>query len=148
MEILIGFITFILVLVCLFLMLLILIQLPKKEAGAGIAFGGSAADALFGAGSGNALTKLTKYSASAFLGIAVLLSFLNSYAHSDAQRSRKLEQNVTEAAGSARANTPTPSAAPASPATTTNIVSGPLVAPTGESNTPGILTPAPAPARP
>ena len=55
----IGLLTVILVLDCLFLVLLILIQLPKKEAGAGIAFGGGATDALFGAGSGNALTKIT-----------------------------------------------------------------------------------------
>src|SRR3954451_17118429 len=80
MSLLIGFLTFVLVMNCLFLILLILIQLPKKEAGAGIAFGGAATDALFGAGSGNALTNLTKYSASLFIGMAVLLSVLNMHA--------------------------------------------------------------------
>ena len=49
-----------LVLNCLLLILLVLVQLPKKDAGAGMAFGGGAADALFGAGSGNVLTKITK----------------------------------------------------------------------------------------
>src|SRR3954452_3841916 len=78
MSLLIGFLTFVLVMNCLFLILLILIQLPKKEAGAGIAFGGGTTDALFGAGSGNALTKLTKYSATLFLGLALLLTVLNS----------------------------------------------------------------------
>jgi len=48
------------------LILLVLIQLPKKEAGAGVAFGGGATDALFGAGSGNALTNITKYVVVAF----------------------------------------------------------------------------------
>ena len=43
-----------------------LIQLPKKDAGAGLAFGGGATDALFGAGSGNVLTKITKYAATVF----------------------------------------------------------------------------------
>jgi preprotein translocase subunit SecG len=81
MILLIGFLTFVLVMNCLFLMLLILIQLPKKEAGAGIAFGAGATDALFGAGSGNALTKMTKYSASFFVGLSVLLSVLNIRAH-------------------------------------------------------------------
>ena len=38
---------------CVLLILLVLVQLPKKEAGAGMAFGGAATDALFGAGSGN-----------------------------------------------------------------------------------------------
>ncbi len=55
-----GILTVLLVLNCLVLILLVLIQLPKKDAGAGMAFGGGAADALFGAGSGNVLTKITK----------------------------------------------------------------------------------------
>ena len=52
---------------CILLVLLVLLQLPKKEAGAGMAFGGAATDALFGAGSGNVLTKITKYVAGHFL---------------------------------------------------------------------------------
>ena len=78
MELIIGFLTFILVVDCLVLILLILIQLPKKEAGAGVAFGGAATDALFGAGSGNALTKMTKYTASLFILLALGLSLMNS----------------------------------------------------------------------
>jgi preprotein translocase subunit SecG len=78
MSIVSGFLTVILVLNCLLLILLILIQLPKKEAGAGLAFGGGATDALFGAGSGTALTKVTKYCAGLFLGLSLLLSVLNA----------------------------------------------------------------------
>ncbi|MBI2946931.1 MAG: preprotein translocase subunit SecG [Verrucomicrobia bacterium] len=78
MSLVIGFLTFILVVDCFLLMLLILIQLPKKEAGAGVAFGGAATDALFGAGSGNALTKMTKYTATLFLILAFSLSLMNS----------------------------------------------------------------------
>src|SRR5689334_8255643 len=96
MSLLIGFLTFILVMNCLFLILLILIQLPKKEAGAGIAFGGAATDALFGAGSGNALTKMTKYSGSIFVGLAVLLSVLNM--HAARQGSRRLEEELSRQA--------------------------------------------------
>src|SRR4051812_29185076 len=96
MTLLIGFLTFILVMNCLFLMLLILIQLPKKEAGAGIAFGGAATDALFGAGSGNALTKMTKYSGSLFVGMAVLLSVLNMHAAGEGRR--RLEQELAKQA--------------------------------------------------
>jgi preprotein translocase subunit SecG len=59
-------------------MLLILIQLPKKEAGLGTAFGSGATDALFGAGSGTALTKITKYSAGIFLGLSMTLSVLHA----------------------------------------------------------------------
>jgi preprotein translocase subunit SecG len=74
----IGILTFILVLDCFFLILLILIQLPKKEAGLGQAFGGSTTDALFGAGSGTVLTKITKYSAGTFFAITFLLSILSA----------------------------------------------------------------------
>jgi protein translocase SecG subunit len=79
MAFVIGVLTFILVLDCLVLVLLVLIQLPKKEAGAGVAFGGAATDALFGAGSGNVLTKTTKYSAGAFFILALTLSLLQSH---------------------------------------------------------------------
>jgi preprotein translocase subunit SecG len=78
--ILIGILYLILVVTCLFLGLLILVQLPKKDAGAGMAFGGGAGEALFGAGSGNVLTKLTKYSATTFLVLALLLSVIVSKA--------------------------------------------------------------------
>lgn len=80
MGFLIGLLTVILVLNCLVLILLILIQLPKKEAGAGTAFGGGATDALFGAGTGNALTNLTKYAATLFFVLAIGLSLLNARA--------------------------------------------------------------------
>ena len=53
MSFIAGILTFFLVINCLLLILLVLVQLPKKDAGAGLAFGGGAADALFGAGSGN-----------------------------------------------------------------------------------------------
>ncbi|HYG33883.1 MAG TPA: preprotein translocase subunit SecG, partial [Clostridia bacterium] len=72
MGFVIGLLTFIMVLDCLALVLLVLVQLPKKEAGAGLAFGGAATDALFGAGSGNVLTKITKYAAIVFFVLAVL----------------------------------------------------------------------------
>lgn len=66
-------ITFILVINSLLLILLVLVQLPKKDAGAGLAFGSGAADALFGAGSGNVLTKVTKWATIIFIALAVVL---------------------------------------------------------------------------
>lgn len=74
----VGVLTFVLVVLCLLLILLVLVQLPKKDAGAGMAFGGGTADALFGAGSGNALTKITKYTAIGFLGLSLFVGFLQS----------------------------------------------------------------------
>jgi preprotein translocase subunit SecG len=77
MSFLIGLLTVVLVLNCLVLIFLVLIQLPKKDAGAGLAFGGGATDALFGAGSGNVLTKITKWSAGIFFGLAIVLSLMS-----------------------------------------------------------------------
>jgi preprotein translocase subunit SecG len=79
MNILIWLFTFLLVVDCLVLILLVLIQLPKKEAGMGQAFGGGATDALFGAGSGTALTKLTKYTAGIFFVVTLLISMLHGH---------------------------------------------------------------------
>lgn len=77
------FLTLVLVAICLFLILLVLVQLPKKDAGAGMAFGGGTADALFGAGSGNALTKITKYTAVAFLLLSLVLGWLQGTSGTD-----------------------------------------------------------------
>lgn len=79
MSIVIWLLTFFLVIDCLFLILLVLIQLPKKEAGMGQAFGGAATDALFGAGSGSALTKVTKYTAGIFFALTLLVSVLHGH---------------------------------------------------------------------
>jgi protein translocase SecG subunit len=85
----IGILTVFLILNCLFLMLLVLVQLPKKEAGMGQAFGGAATDALFGAGSGNALTKMTKYATIVFFVLTLSISILN--AHQSRARKSRLE---------------------------------------------------------
>ena len=78
MVLLIWLFTAVMVVDCAVLVLLVLIQLPKKEAGAGLAFGGGATDALFGAGSGNVLTRITKYAAGAFFILAIVLSMMQS----------------------------------------------------------------------
>ena len=80
MMILTWLLTFLLVLDCCILVLLVLIQLPKKEAGMGQAFGGGATDALFGAGSGTALTKMTKYTAGIFFALTLLLAVMHGHA--------------------------------------------------------------------
>ena len=86
MGFIIGLLTFAMVLLCGILILLVLIQLPRKEASAGLAFGGTATDALFGAGSGTVLTKITRYAATAFFVLALLLSILQSRFHSPSSR--------------------------------------------------------------
>src|SRR5471032_2498293 len=81
MSFIVGILTVVMVLNCAVLILLILVQLPKKDAGAGLAFGGGAADALFGAGSGNALTKITKYATIVFFALALVIGVLQDRSH-------------------------------------------------------------------
>src|SRR3974390_1617792 len=114
MGFLIGLFTVVMVLDCLVLIFLVLIQLPKKEAGAGLAFGGSATDALFGAGSGNVLTKITKYAATVFFVMAVILSILQSRFHTRnvSAFQQKLEENRTPATMPIRPGAAAPSVTP------------------------------------
>jgi preprotein translocase subunit SecG len=81
MSFILGVLMFFLIVNCLVLIFLVLVQLPKKDAGAGIAFGGGTADALFGAGSGNVLTKITKYATGILLVLALFLGYLQDKVH-------------------------------------------------------------------
>jgi protein translocase SecG subunit len=83
MNFIAALLTFVLVINCLLLIFLVLVQLPKKDAGAGMAFGAGAADALFGAGSGNALTKITKYSAVALIALCLLINAVGGKSSQD-----------------------------------------------------------------
>lgn len=108
MLFLIIVLTVAMVLDCVILCFLVLMQLPKKEAGAGLAFGGAATDALFGAGSGNFLTKATKYSAGVFFALAIILSVLQTQrAHRPGSEFLKeVQQQENAPAGMAPASTP------------------------------------------
>ena len=111
MSILSGLLTFVLVINCLMLIGLVLIQLPKKDAGAGLAFGAGAADALFGAGSGNALTTITKWATVAFLVICLALGMIMESVNSKGDATdfmKKVQQKQSQVP----AMTPLPSTAP------------------------------------
>jgi len=88
MGFIIGLLTFMMVLDCVVLVLLVLIQLPKKDAGAGLAFGGGATDALFGAGSGTVLTRVTKYAATISSSLPLCWRFCRATRRTD-ERFRK-----------------------------------------------------------
>lgn len=139
MAFIIGLLTFIMVLDCLVLIFLVLIQLPKKEAGAGLAFGGAATDALFGAGSGTVLTKVTKYAAGIFFALAFVLAIMQSRFQSrrTSDFERMLEKQPTATAPAAPASS-TPAAA-TTPAGTNLLLSAPAAAtnaPATDSNAP------------
>lgn len=99
MAIVIGLLTFVMVVDCVVLILLVLMQLPKKEAGAGLAFGGAATDALFGAGSGTFLTKATKYAAILFFALTIVLALMQHWysTSSDTSFRRALEKESYQA---------------------------------------------------
>ena len=108
-----GLLTFVLVINCLMLIGLILIQLPKKDAGAGLAFGAGAADALFGAGSGNALTKITKWATVIFLVMCLLLGFMLDKQGSKGDANEFAKQLLQKQSQAPAAVPPAPATAPA-----------------------------------
>ena len=140
MTALIILFTILLILDCLILGLLILVQLPKKEAGVGMAFGGGAADALFGAGSGTALSTMTKYTATAFFVLVFVLSILNNHAQSGSanELKRQMERQSAMPAPTAP-STPSTTATPP-PSTATPAI--PLTISTNLTATPAPTTPA------
>jgi preprotein translocase subunit SecG len=166
MGFLLGLLSVALVLNCIVLVLLVLIQLPKKEAGLGLAFGGGAADALFGAGSGNVLTKATKYSAVLFFVLCIVLGLLQGrYFHrNQTEFNKALQKDIAAPAVQLPPTTPTtiptpPKPAAESPATATpaavNTITTtpaatttPLVVPKPATNAAPAATPAAPPAAP
>ena len=144
MAFIIVLLTLAMVLNSVILIFLVLIQLPKKEAGGVLAFGASGADALFGAGSGNMLTKITKYAATAFFVLAIVLSLLQSSYHN--RRSSTFEKNIGKTTQTAPAAVPparTPATPPPSstPGTITGTSTIPFTIPTNPTPS---LAPAPA----
>jgi len=129
MSLFIGLLTVVLILDCLLLILRVLVQFPKKVAGAGLAIGAGSADALFGAGAGNPLTKITKYAAIAFFVLLIIIALLQkSNRGSSSDNFRSIMEQESRQPGAAPAPTP---AAPTAPAgvsllTSTN-VSAPAV---------------------
>jgi preprotein translocase subunit SecG len=141
MAFIIGLLTFALVVVCLAMILLVLIQLPKKEAGIGDAFGGAATDALFGAGSGNVLTKATKYAAVAFFVLALIVGIMQKHSHS--KKSDEFRLKADQAAQTAPAAQPAPQPVTAPAAGGAPLLSEPAAAPAvSTSAPPATATPA------
>ncbi|MBC8002054.1 MAG: preprotein translocase subunit SecG [Opitutaceae bacterium] len=121
MQIIIWIVTALLVLTCIFLILLVLVQLPKKEAGAGMAFGGGTADALLGSGSGTALTKFTGYVVAVFFVLTLCLTLMRT--HEDSARTSA----VADALKKESSQKPVPSTVPMA---STNVL----------KTTPGMIT--------
>jgi preprotein translocase subunit SecG len=142
MSLLIIFLSVLLFLDCVLLICLVLLQLPKKEAGAGLAFGAAATDALFGAGSGNVLTKITKYVAGGFFGLALVLAVLSSKVADQSPGAALMKALGTSSGGGSSPITSTPIA----PSSSTP---APAAKPSSSAAIPLLqLSNAPAPAAP
>jgi len=76
MGFIIGFLLTVQVITCVFLVLIVLMQPSKADGGLGAAFGGGATDTLFGARTGNVLTKATVWSACIIFVTSLLLAVL------------------------------------------------------------------------
>ena len=131
MTYIIGFLVFVLIVISGILSLLILLQLPKKDTGGGLAFGGGSADALFGAGSGTALTKITKWVTVAFILLAVILgAIVTRLGHGNQSEFESGVEQQQQMQGTPQQQ---PRVAPA-PQTTPNSV--PAASPSGSPNQP------------
>lgn len=127
MSILLGILTFVLIIVSVFLVLVVLAQ-KSKDGGMGAALGGGAAEAAFGAETANVLTRATKYSAILFFALAFLLYLGRIY-----------ERKTAAAAGGALPTIAAPAVAPVTtaPVTTAPATTAPAV------TVPAATTPAP-----
>ena len=138
MSFIVEILTFFLVVYCALLILLILIQLPKKDAGAGMAFGGAAADALFGAGSGNVLTKVSKWATLVFFVLALGLGYLQDRVHNKSSAlefEKQLQQKQSQLPVSAPQPATPPVSQPAA-APVNNLLTVPMSAPTNTPEAP------------
>jgi len=136
MSFIAGILTVLLFVNSVLLILLVLVQLPKKDAGVGMAFGGGAADALFGAGSGNVLTKITKWGTGIFFALALILGLVNKHAHGSNSPAfeKAVEQHQNQSQNPVGVPPSTPP--PVAPTTTSNSSSSPAIPAGGQPAAP------------
>lgn len=85
MNILINILTFVLILVSIFLVFVVLIQKPRADSGLGAAMGGGAAEAAFGAETGNVLTRSTIVLSITFFVLSFVLYLGHLYVRKQAR---------------------------------------------------------------
>ena len=141
-EALVWILRGVLVLVCLLMVLVILMQRSKQE-GIGAAFGAGMTESVFGADTGNILSKTTVWCAVLFFTITLTLSAIaaNKYRAGASGLSQAARDAAKTMAPPAAATTNAPAATTNAPAATTNApATAAEVAPTATK------APAPAPA--
>jgi preprotein translocase subunit SecG len=120
MSIVLGLLTFALIVLSLFLVLIVLAQKAKSDGGVGAAMGGGMTEAAFGADTSNVLSKATIYAAVAFFVIAFSLYLGRIYErkHATAAANNALP-TIAVPAAPAPAPASAPLAAPVPTAATT-----------------------------
>ena len=139
MSILLGILTFILILVSLFLILVVLMQ-KSKDGGMGAARAGGAAEAAFGAETSNVLSRSTIYAAVLFFVLAFVLYLGRIYESKHSASSAGALPTI--AAPAVPATTPAAATAPAAG------TSAPVALPATATPAPAATTPAPPPEAP
>ncbi len=131
MSIVLGILTFFLILVSIFLVLVVLAQKAKSDGGVGAALGGGMTEAAFGADTGNMLSKATIYGAVTFfvLCFSLYLGRVYEQKHAHAKASNALPTISVPA-------TPVPAPATAPVAPTAPVVVPPTLPPTEAPKTP------------
>jgi len=112
MSIVLGILTFVLILISVFLILVVLAQKAKSDGGVGAALGGGMTESAFGADTGNVLSKATINATIAFFVLSFVLYLGHIY-----QRTHHIanQDALPTIVAPATVNaTPTPAPAPAS----------------------------------
>lgn len=113
MSIVIGILTFVLILLSLFIVLVVLAQ-KSKDGGVGAALGGGAAEAAFGAETGNVLSRATINASIAFFILSFALYLGHIYQRKHAAAAGGSLPTITVPASAPAPATPAP-AAPKAP---------------------------------
>jgi preprotein translocase subunit SecG len=118
MSILLGILTFVLIVISLFLILVVLAQKAKNDGGMGAAMGGGMAEAAFGADTTNVLSKATINASIAFfvLAFGLYLGRIYQRTHGTAGGADALPTIAAPAATKAPAANPAAPAAQPQPA--------------------------------
>lgn len=136
MSIVLGVLTFLLVLVALFLILVILMQKDKSGGGMGTALGGGMTEATFGADTSNVLSKATINSSIIFFVLGTLLFLGRIY-----ERNHRVAAGALPTISVPASSTPMP--LPAAPSTAHPVTP---VAPSAATSAPS-AAPTPAPVK-
>jgi preprotein translocase subunit SecG len=118
MNILLGILTFILIVTSIFLVLVVLMQKAKNDGGLGAAMGGGMAEAAFGADTTNVLSKFTINAAITFFVLTFALYLGRIYQRTHATATGDSLPTIEAPANAPSTTTPAPTA-PATPANET-----------------------------